>query len=87
MDDDTSEVPEHGDPRAGSVALTSPMLKAMSHPVRRRLLSLMERVAPARATDLAEPLGLPVNQVSFHLRSLARAGLDHRGARARPRPP
>ena len=75
MDDDTREVPPHGDPRAGSVALTSPMLKAMSHPARRRILALMERVAPARATDLAEPLGLPVNQVSFHLRSLARAGL------------
>jgi DNA-binding transcriptional ArsR family regulator len=59
--------------RTGSTALTSPMLKAMSHPVRRRLLSLLERTAPARATDLAQELGLPVNQVSFHLRSLARA--------------
>jgi predicted ArsR family transcriptional regulator len=59
----------------GSTALTSPMLKAMSHPVRRRLLTLLERTAPARATDLAHELGLPVNQVSFHLRSLARADL------------
>lgn len=61
--------------RTGTTTLTSPMLKAMSHPVRRRLLQLMERTAPARATDLAAELGLPVNQVSFHLRSLARADL------------
>jgi predicted ArsR family transcriptional regulator len=71
MADDEQDAPG----RAGTTALTSPMLKAMSHPVRRRILSLLERTAPARATDLAQELGLPVNQVSFHLRSLARADL------------
>jgi predicted ArsR family transcriptional regulator len=77
MTEEASTAGSPGQRRAAddAVALTSPMLKAMSHPVRRRILALMEHSPPARATDLAGPLGLPVNQVSFHLRSLARAGL------------
>jgi DNA-binding transcriptional ArsR family regulator len=55
--------------------LDSAMLRALAHPVRRRILSLMDPDSPVRATDLAADLHLPVNQVSFHLRSLARAGL------------
>jgi predicted ArsR family transcriptional regulator len=75
MADETTPRPAAADPGDGAVPLTSPMLKAMSHPVRRQVLALMEHSGPARATDLAGELGLPVNQVSFHLRSLARAGL------------
>lgn len=51
------------------------MLKALAHPVRRRIVTVMSTGQPARATDLADRLELPVNQVSFHLRTLARAGL------------
>jgi DNA-binding transcriptional ArsR family regulator len=58
-----------------TVRLTSPMLKAMSHPLRRRLLELMHEDVPRRAADLAEIVGAPANSVSFHLRQLARAGL------------
>lgn len=54
---------------------TSSMLRALAHPVRRRILALLDPQTPLRATDLAADLDLPVNQVSFHLRSLARAGL------------
>ena len=75
MADERVEQGEQPDGREATTTLTSPMLRAMSHPVRRRLLQLLERTAPARATDLAQELGLPVNQVSFHLRSLARADL------------
>jgi DNA-binding transcriptional ArsR family regulator len=58
-----------------TVQLTSPMLKAMSHPLRRRILELMHEDVPRRAADLAEIVGAPANSVSFHLRQLARAGL------------
>lgn len=58
-----------------TVRLTSPMLKAVSHPLRRRILELMHEGVPRRATDLAEVVGAPANSVSFHLRQLAGAGL------------
>lgn len=51
------------------------MLKAMSHPLRRRILELMREDVPRRAADLAELLEAPANSVSFHLRQLATAGL------------
>lgn len=63
------------EPHARSVRLSSPMLKAMSHPLRRRILELMHGDVPRRAADLAELLGEPANSVSFHLRQLAKAGL------------
>lgn len=49
------------------------MLKALAHPVRQRLFGALTSRGHARATDLASDLGLPVNQVSFHLRVLADA--------------
>lgn len=57
------------------VRLSSPMLKAVAHPVRRRILELMHEDVPRRATDLARLLDVPANAVSFHLRQLAKAGL------------
>lgn len=78
MPDETDEL---ADPTAAdrfpsrSVRLSSPMLKAMSHPLRRRILELMHEGVPRRAADLAELLQEPANSVSFHLRQLARAGL------------
>lgn len=62
-------------PGSGAVRLTSPMLKAMGHPLRRRLLELMHEDVPRRAADLAELVDVPANSVSFHLRQLAKAGL------------
>lgn len=55
--------------------MTSRQLKALSHPVRRRIIDLLSGGGPARAADLAPRLGAPANQVSFHLRTLAAAGL------------
>lgn len=57
------------------MSMTSSMLKALSHPVRRQIMALMSADKPARATDLARLLDLPVNSVSFHLRQLAAAEL------------
>lgn len=58
----------------GGVRMTSPMLKAMTHPLRRRIIDLMSEDVPRRAVDLAELLDTPANTVSFHLRQLAKAG-------------
>lgn len=65
--------PEAGAGRPQHVRMTSPMLKALSHPLRRRILELMSE--PRRATDLARILGEPANSLSFHLRELAKAGM------------
>lgn len=57
------------------VRMTSPMLKAMAHPLRRQIMSLMSDAEPMRAVDLSERLGEPANSISFHLRKLAEAGM------------
>lgn len=57
------------------VQMTSPMLKAMAHPLRRRIMQLMRHDRPMRAADLARQLDVPANSVSFHLRTLAEAGM------------
>ncbi|WP_134774100.1 ArsR/SmtB family transcription factor [Ornithinimicrobium flavum] len=57
------------------VPMTSPMLKALTHPLRRRIVRLMRSGDPMRATDLAERLDVAANSVSFHLRRLAAAGM------------
>ncbi|MGM1018322.1 MAG: helix-turn-helix domain-containing protein [Actinomycetota bacterium] len=57
------------------VQATTAMLKAMAHPIRRRILRLLPRRTFVRAADVAEELGEPANKVSFHLRVLADAGL------------
>ncbi len=55
--------------------MTSAMLKAYAHPLRRRILRLFSRSDHLRATDIAATLDVPANSVSFHLRTLADAGL------------
>lgn len=51
------------------------MLRAFAHPVRQRILRELSVRTHARAADLAGWLGEPANALSFHLRTLARAGL------------
>lgn len=51
------------------------VLRALSHPLRQRILGELEVVEHARAADLAEGLGEPANSISFHLRVLAKAGI------------
>lgn len=55
--------------------MTSPMLKAMSSPLRRRIMSVLAAQDYARATDLAEQLGVAANKLSYHLRILADADM------------
>ncbi|HVX45866.1 MAG TPA: helix-turn-helix domain-containing protein [Mycobacteriales bacterium] len=58
-------VVEVSDPRA---------LRAMAHPVRGRLFYELVARGTARAADLARDLDVPANQVSFHLRQMAKYG-------------
>jgi DNA-binding transcriptional ArsR family regulator len=51
------------------------VLRAIAHPVRSRILTELDAQGPLRAADVAQLLGIPANQASFHLRSLARFGL------------
>ena len=51
------------------------MLRAIAHPVRNRILTELTARGPMRAADLARELDLPANQMSFHLRQLAKYGL------------
>jgi DNA-binding transcriptional ArsR family regulator len=51
------------------------MLRGIAHPMRTRILEEMSAGGPMRAADVAERLGIPANQASFHLRQLAKYGL------------
>jgi predicted ArsR family transcriptional regulator len=49
-------------------------LKALTHPVRVRMLMLLRLEGPATATTLAARLGLNTGATSYHLRQLAQHG-------------
>lgn len=51
------------------------MMKAMSHPLRWRIIAVVNGLGHARATDISTELGEPVNSISFHLRTLADVGI------------
>ncbi|OCG75954.1 ArsR/SmtB family transcription factor [Microbacterium sediminis] len=51
------------------------MMRALAHPVRQQILAELVSRRQGRAADLADALELPANSVSFHLRTLAKAGL------------
>ncbi|MFI5609366.1 helix-turn-helix domain-containing protein [Amycolatopsis sp. NPDC051903] len=50
-------------------------LRALAHPLRMRLLGLLERDGPATATGLGKRVGESSGTTSWHLRQLADAGL------------
>ena len=49
-------------------------MKALSHPVRLRILGLLRAEGPATATTLAARLGVNTGATSYHLRQLAQHG-------------
>lgn len=51
------------------------ILRAIAHPMRQRVLGELSAAGHLRAADVAELLGIPANQASFHLRQLAKYGL------------
>ena len=56
------------------VTPTPQQLKALTHPVRVRMLGLLRIDGPATATTLAQRLGLNTGATSYHLRQLATHG-------------
>jgi DNA-binding transcriptional ArsR family regulator len=64
-------VADQGEPRE----LTDPAtLKALAHPLRRRILRQLNRDGPATSTTLARALGENTGATSYHLRQLAQHG-------------
>lgn len=50
------------------------LVKALSHPLRYRILTVLEQ-RNASPSDLAEEFGMPIGNVSYHVRQLAQLGL------------
>lgn len=59
---------------ATTVTPTPQQLRALTHPVRLRMLGLLRVEGPATATTLATRLGLNTGATSYHLRQLATHG-------------
>lgn len=57
-----------------TISPTPHQLRALTHPVRLRMLGLLRTEGPATATSLAERLGLNSGATSYHLRQLAAHG-------------
>ncbi len=73
----------------GVLQLTDPRaLRAVAHPTRLKLISLLRRFGPLTATQAGERIGESASGCSFHLRSLAKWGLveEAGGGRGRERP-
>lgn len=59
---------------ATSITPSPQQMKALTHPVRVRMLGMLRLDGPATATTLAERLGLNTGATSYHLRQLAQHG-------------
>ncbi|MBZ5738000.1 winged helix-turn-helix domain-containing protein [Nocardioides mangrovi] len=57
-----------------SITPSPQQLKALTHPVRVRMLGMLRLDGPATATVLADRLGLNTGATSYHLRQLAQHG-------------
>jgi predicted ArsR family transcriptional regulator len=57
-----------------TITPTPQQMKALTHPVRVRILGMLRIDGPATATTLAERLGLNSGATSYHLRQLAQHG-------------
>ncbi|HEX8006442.1 MAG TPA: winged helix-turn-helix domain-containing protein, partial [Trebonia sp.] len=66
--------PEWVDP-SRDLILTPETLKGLTHPIRLRLLELLQQEGPATATSLAARIGRSSGVTSYHLRVLADNGL------------
>ncbi|MDE9365871.1 helix-turn-helix domain-containing protein [Luteipulveratus sp. YIM 133132] len=83
-----SEGTEDATPVARTVSSVVPdatALKALTHPVRLRMLGMLRLDGPATATQLADRLDLNSGATSYHLRQLAQHGFieedDARGSK------
>jgi DNA-binding transcriptional ArsR family regulator len=81
----TEASPTEDQPPQDYIVLDGPALRALSHPVRNRILTILRKDGPSTSSLLARALGLNSGATSYHLRQLADAGLitddDSRGNR------
>lgn len=56
------------------------MLRALAHPLRVEILTVIDELGEATATQIAERVGESASNCSFHLRTLAKSGFIERGA-------
>ena len=75
VDSPTPPDPDVGTEPRGFLVDEPATLRAMAHPIRQQILSALAVREYARAADLAKLLDEPANSISFHLRTLAKAGL------------
>jgi DNA-binding transcriptional ArsR family regulator len=76
MVDSPTDPDRHSGTKPDSFVIDDPAtLRAIAHPIRQQILSALGVSEFARAADLAQLLGEPANSISFHLRTLAKAGL------------
>lgn len=59
----------------GDIELDATGMRALAHPVRLRLLNLLQRDGASTATALSQRVGASPSVVSWHLRHLAKHGL------------
>ncbi|MGC3954280.1 MAG: helix-turn-helix domain-containing protein [Propionicimonas sp.] len=68
--------PEHSTAQPDTFLIdNATTLRAIAHPLRQQILDELGLREFGRAADLAVTLDQPANAISFHLRTLARAGL------------
>lgn len=53
-------------------------MRALAHPVRQRLLDLLESSTPMTATEAAKQVGISPSAMSYHLRALEKWGIVER---------
>src|SRR3954451_7046147 len=61
---------------SSSITPTPQQLRALTHPVRLRILGILRTEGPTTATALAQRLGLNSGATSYHLRQLAQHGFN-----------
>lgn len=72
-------------PSEPSGAIDARVVKALSHPTRRRILELLQERELASPVELAQELGIPLGTVSYHVRRLDQLGFIELATRTQRR--
>jgi len=72
-------------PSEPSDAIDARVVKALSHPTRRRILELLQERDVASPVELAQELSIPLGTVSYHVRRLDQLGFIELASRTQRR--
>jgi DNA-binding transcriptional ArsR family regulator len=72
-------------PSEPSDAIDARVVKALSHPTRRRILDLLQERELASPVELAQELGIPLGTISYHVRRLDQLGFIELATRTQRR--